>query len=362
MTISSLKLTDFRNHKESRLDDLAKMIVLTGENGAGKTNILEALSLFAPGRGLRAALPAQMARQGGAGGFALVARLDGQSGETVLGTGIKTDQPKRRLARINGQSGSHSDFLNALAISWLTPAQDRLFLDSVGTRRRYFDRMVSAVRPSHAHHCQQYESAMRERNRLLASEEPADPLWLDALEVRMASHAEAIITARRVMLDQLEGFLEASETGIFAKPSLALAGSDQETAALTEVWKAGRNRDRAAGRTLDGPHGDDLVVRMRQSGAPAAQCSTGEQKAMLIALMLTHSDLVAETRANIPAIVLLDEIAAHIDARRRAALYEQLAARPAQVWMTGTDRDLFSAIMSDCSFFSVADGAVSRES
>ncbi|WOE76063.1 DNA replication/repair protein RecF [Alterisphingorhabdus coralli] len=361
MSISSLTLTDFRNHKESRLDDLAKMVVLTGENGAGKTNILEALSLFAPGRGLRAAPPAQMVRQDGAGGFAIAARLNDATGQTSLGTGVKPNQPSRRLVRINGQSASHGDFLNVLAISWLTPAQDRLFVDTVGTRRRYFDRMVAAVRPAHAHHCQQYESAMRERNRLLAAEEPTDPLWLDALETRMASHAEAIIAARAAMIDQLDGFLDASETGIFAKPALALARNLDASDDLITAWKSGRNRDQAAGRTLAGPHGDDLVVTMRQTGAAASQCSTGEQKAMLIALMLTHSDLVAETRANVPAIVLLDEIAAHIDARRRTALYEQLAARPAQIWMTGTDRELFSAITRDCRFFRVTDGAVEGE-
>lgn len=374
MTISSLTLTDFRNHQRSHMgghmggwaddqaDDqphaLAKMIVLSGDNGAGKTNILEALSLFAPGRGLRAAPPAQMIRKQGAGGFAVAARLASPTGDISLGSGVKADQPTRRLARVQGQAASHADFLDVVAISWLTPAQDRLFVDSVGARRRYFDRMVCAVRPSHAYHCQQYESAMRERNRLLAAEKPADPLWLDALEARMASHGDAVTAARIAVLDQLDGFLEASETGIFAKPALSLGHKPHSAGALVEAWRASRHRDRAAGRTLDGPHGDDLLVHMRQTGTAASQCSTGEQKAMLIALMLTHGDLVAESRANIPAIVLLDEIAAHIDARRRAALYEQLSARPAQVWMTGTDRALFDGIASDCSFFEVAGGEI----
>ena len=222
--------------------------------------------------------------------------------------------------------------------------------------------LVLALEPGHARNATRYEAAMRERNRLLAGERIADPLWLDALELRMAEYGVALHEARQRLIDALEARLDATQTGLFAKPALELkSGAGREPIAPAHylaAWKKGRARDAAAGRTLAGPHRDDLTVTMRQKGQAAALCSTGEQKAMLIALILAHSDLVAHS-GDRSLVLLLDEVAAHLDPARRAALYEQLADRCAQVWMTGTDAALFDSVpMAGRRDFVVAGGAV----
>jgi DNA replication and repair protein RecF len=342
MAFSNLSLSQFRNHEASRIAAGARFNVIWGDNGAGKTNILEAISLLAPGRGMRRANIEQMARQQGPGGFAISAQLSGE--EVQIGTGTHADAPSRRLVRVNGASAAANSLADWLAVVWLTPAMDRLFLESAGGRRRFLDRLVLALHPAHAHHAARYEAAMRERNRLLGAEQPADPRWIDALEARMAEHGGAMAEARSDTLAALEVQIDALADGPFAQPTLALERKGpSEAGALADALRTGRTRDRAAGRALAGPHRDDLTVMMRQKRQPAALCSTGEQKAMLIAIILAHADLVA-TRRDCRLILLLDEVAAHLDPARRAALYEQLADRMGQVWMTGTDASLFDAV------------------
>jgi DNA replication and repair protein RecF len=358
MALSNLSLSQFRNHEASRIAAGARFNVIWGDNGAGKTNILEAISLLAPGRGMRRASIDQMARQQGPGGFAISADLAGE--EVRIGTGTNADAPSRRLVRVNGAAAAATSLADWLAVVWLTPAMDRLFLEGAGGRRRFLDRLVLALHPAHARHAARYEAAMRERNRLLGETRAIDPGWIDALEARMAEHGGAMAEARADTLQALEVQIDALTDGPFAQPTLALERKGPvEAGALAAALRSGRARDRAAGRALAGPHRDDLIVTMRQKGQPAALCSTGEQKAMLIAIILAHADLVAERRGS-RLILLLDEIAAHLDPARRAALYEQLADRSGQVWMTGTDAALFEAVpLAGRADWSVSGGVVS---
>jgi DNA replication and repair protein RecF len=359
MALSNLSLSQFRNHEASRIAAAARFNVIWGDNGAGKTNILEAISLLAPGRGMRRANIEQMARQQGPGGFAISAALAGE--EVKIGTGTTADAPSRRLVRVNGAAAAATGLADWLAVVWLTPAMDRLFLEGASGRRRFLDRLVLALHPAHARHAARYEAAMRERNRLLAADRAVDPGWIDALEARMAEHGGAIAEARADALASLEIQIDALADGPFAQPALALERKGPgEAGALATALRAGRARDRAAARALAGPHRDDLIVTMRQKGQAAALCSTGEQKAMLIAIILAHADLVAERRDS-RLILLLDEIAAHLDPARRAALYEQLADRSGQVWMTGTDASLFEAVpLAGRADWSVSGGVVTQ--
>ncbi len=357
MAIARLALTDFRNHADALIaPDVATpagaMVVLTGENGAGKTNILEALSLLAPGRGLRGAALGDMARQGGAGGFAIAARI----GDAQLGTGTDAAAPERRQVRVDGRQASAASLAGLVAISWLTPAMDRLFLDSAGGRRRFLDRLVLALHPSHAMHATRYEASMRARNALLAEDAPADPAWLAALEARMAEHGAALDAGRRALVAALAAHLAALPEGPFARPQLSLEGWAGEEAALAQALREGRARDRAAGRTLAGPHRADLLVRHAAKGQPAALCSTGEQKALLLGLVLAHAE-IARGPAGRPLVILLDEVAAHLDPVRRSALFERLRATGGQVWMTGTEPALFEG-MGDATRLRVDNGQV----
>lgn len=339
MAIARLALTDFRNHADALIAPDEPMIVLAGENGAGKTNVLEALSLLAPGRGLRGAALRDMARQGGAGGFAIAARI----GDSQIGTGTEAGAPDKRQVRIDGKTASANALSGLLAVSWLTPAMDRLFLESPGGRRRFLDRLVLARDPLHAHHSLRYEAAMRARNALLAEDAPADPGWLAALEAQMAEHGAAIDMARRALIAELEEQIALSAQSLFARPGLALSGWEGEEGALREALGAGRARDRAAGRTLSGPHRGDLLVRHIAKDQDAALCSTGEQKALLLSIILAHAELV-QARSGRPLVILLDEVAAHLDPVRRGALFERLRATGGQVWMTGTEASLFEGL------------------
>jgi DNA replication and repair protein RecF len=360
MALDRITLGHFRNHAASRLEGTGHLNLLVGENGAGKTNVLEALSLFAPGRGLRRAALGEMAGKDGPGGFAVSAVLDCGDGRepVVLGTGTQADRPRRRIVQVNGAETGAVSLGEWLAVGWLTPAMDGLFGDSAGARRRYMDRLALALYPAHTRAASRYEAALRERNRLLADAAEPDPQWLDAIEAQLAESGAALAAGRAALVERLSAELAALPEKPFARPALALAASGpREAEALAEELLRHRRRDRAAQRTLTGPHRDDLEVTMAGKGTPAAACSTGEQKAMLIAITLAHAGLAAAGR---PGVLLLDEVAAHLDPLRRAALFERLAAGKAQVWLTGTERAPFDAILDQAAAWRVSDGQVER--
>ncbi len=340
--LSRLVLTDFRNHADAVIAPGPGFVVLTGENGAGKTNILEAVSLLAPGRGLRRAVLGEMARQGGPGGFGVAAVL---GGEIDIATGTQASAPERRIVRIQGAGVAASALAEWLTVLWLTPAMDRLFVEAAGDRRRFLDRLTLALAPGHAVHANRYEAAMRARNRLLADDAPADPDWLGALEAQMAEHGAAIDTARRETVGLLAAALADQPEGPFARAALMLEGWGGEAEALAADLARSRARDAAAGRALAGPHRSDLLVEHLAKHQPAARCSTGEQKALLLGIILAHAGLVAERTGRAP-VLLLDEVAAHLDPVRRAALFDRLAGT-AQVWMTGTEPALFAGLPDD---------------
>jgi DNA replication and repair protein RecF len=360
MTLDRITLSHFRNHVASRLDGAVHLNLLVGENGAGKTNVLEALSLFAPGRGLRRASLTDMADSRSHGEFTVSAALSADdAGESVvLGTGTQSDRPRRRIVQVNGAETSAAGLAEWLAVGWLAPAMDGLFSGSAGERRRYMDRLALALEPAHARHATRYEAALRERNRLLADENEPDPQWLDAIEAQLASEGTALAAGRARLLERLSAELLALPETPFARPALSLAwAGPRDAEGLTGELARHRQRDRAAGRTLIGPHRDDLEVAMAGKGTPAASCSTGEQKAMLIALTLAHAGLAAAGR---PGVLLLDEVAAHLDPIRREALFERLACGKAQVWLTGTERAPFGPILGQAATWHVSGGQVER--
>lgn len=349
MPVSRLSLTDFRNYTGAVIEPGPGFVLLSGDNGAGKTNILEAVSMLAPGRGLRGAALSEMAKVGGQGGFAAAARL----GDIDIGTGTVGDAPDRRQVRINGAPAAANSLSERLAILWLTPAMDRLFSGPAGDRRRFLDRLVLALEPDHAHHSARYEAAMRARNKLLAEANAADPDWLSALEVQMTEHGAEISAARRRTVTSLSAALDVAPDDRFAPAVIALEGWDGPT--LSDVLLANRVRDAAAGRAVEGPHRQDLAVRHRAKDQPASRSSTGEQKALLLGLVLAHAELVADRR-DTPPILLLDEVAAHLDPGRRDALFARLEGR-GQVWMTATEASLFDGVRT-ATRYHVEDGQV----
>lgn len=357
--IARLSLTDFRNYAAVDISADAGLVVLSGDNGAGKTNILEALSLLAPGRGLRGAPLSQMARQGGSGGFAVAARLDPDDGGALveMGTGIAAAAPERRQVRIAGAQATANSLAEWLSLIWLTPAQDRLFVETASARRRFLDRLVLAMDPAHAGHVSRYEAAMRARTRLLGEDTPADPQWLAALERHMADHGAAAASARRTLVLALDAACAEGEAPDFPRAHLRLAGDEPWAAEdIAQALAKGRARDAAAGRATWGPHRVDLEVFQREKGQMAALCSTGEQKALLVGLILAHGGLVAKKKRKKP-LFLLDEVAAHLDARRREALFHILKHTGAQAWMTGTDRALFEGAHA-AQFWTVDQGQI----
>ena len=337
--ILRLALTDYRNHSAARIDALSGLVAISGDNGAGKTNILEAVSMLTPGRGLRGAALSDVARAGGPGGWSVSATLNTPAGEVQLGTGTAAAAPERRIVRVNGASASAASLTDWLAVVWLTPAMDRIFADSAGARRRFFDRLVLALHPGHGARVSRYEAAMRERTRLLGGDAPADPVWLAGLEADMESHGMALAAARSDVATLLADAVAAAPEGVFARPVLALTGNEAD--GLAARLARGRARDAAAGRALEGPHRADLMVSHAAKAMPAAQCSTGEQKALLVAIVLAHAALVA-TRQGRPPLLLLDEIAAHLDRRRLEALFARLSDMGVQAWLTGTEPELFA--------------------
>jgi DNA replication and repair protein RecF len=346
--ITRLSLSDFRSYADALITPGPGFVVLTGDNGAGKTNVLEAISLLTPGRGLRGSALREMARLGGTGGFGISARLD----DVELGTGAVAAAPDRRIVRINGSSASATALGDWLSLVWLTPAQDRLFAESAGSRRRFLDRLVLALHPEHARHSTRYEAAMRQRNRLLA-DWPHDEAWLSALEAAMEEHGAAISQARNQTVKAVMSAQDAVQSS-FPQFKLMI---DWGPNRLATRLAATRQTDAAAGRTLLGPHTSDLLVRYLNKDLPAAQSSTGEQKALLIGIVLAHAEVVAKQRGARP-ILLLDEVAAHLDPGRRAALFERLDGR-GQVWLTGTEREPFAAVGGATTWLNIANGTVS---
>jgi DNA replication and repair protein RecF len=358
MALDRILLTNFRNHQGTALEGAAKFNLLVGENGAGKTNVLEAISLLAPGRGLRhASLPA-MAALDGPGSFAVSAQLSIGSDAVQLGTGIHAQRPKRRVVQINQADSPAIALAEWLSIGWLTPAMDRLFAEGEGARRRFLDRMVMALAPDHARNATRLEAALRERNRLLSDPAEPDPAWLDGIEVQIAAAGTMVAQARQIMVRRLERTLSALPESPFAHPMLEYRpGGPMIQAELSQALKSARPRDRAAQRTLVGPHRDELAVVMAGKDQAAADCSTGEQKAMLIAITLAHAGLLGNER---PRILLLDEVAAHLDPLRRRALFDRLRLGAAQVWLTGTETAPFADIAAEAAVWQVTSGKVVR--
>ncbi|HLP66905.1 MAG TPA: DNA replication/repair protein RecF [Rhizobium sp.] len=367
--LRELKLTDFRNYGRVSLALDSRHVVLTGENGAGKTNLMEAVSFLSPGRGLRRAALADVARVGAAGGFAVFADIEGMEGDVEIGTGTEGgDEGLVRRLRINGTSAKSVDELtDHLRVLWLTPAMDGLFTGPSADRRRFLDRLVLSLDPAHGRRASDFERAMRGRNRLL-TEGRFDPAWLGGVERQMASLGVAMALARQEMLGLLTSLVDAQDlSSAFPSASLALSGFlDGELTApaidledrYAAVLEEGRYRDAAAGRTLEGPHRSDLLVRHREKDMEAERCSTGEQKALLVGLVLAHAMLVANMTGHAP-VLLLDEIAAHLDEGRRAALFDRIDVLGGQAFMTGTDRSMFSALGDRARFVTVSDGHLS---
>ena len=354
-----ISLSRFRNHEATELGATARFNLLVGENGAGKTNVLEALSLLAPGRGLRRANLADIVQHGVDGGFGVGASLLVDEEEPVrLATYSESAHPSRRRVRINGADASASALGEWIALTWLTPAMDGLFTGPAADRRRFIDRMALALDPAHAQHAARYEGALRERNRLLSDDRPPESAWLDAIEAQMVEHGGRLIAGRAALVDTLMARIAHMPSKPFARPALTYAPGGADSAeALSQALFEGRQRDRAAQRTLVGPHRDELEVIHAAKRVPAAQSSTGEQKAMLVAITLAHAGLAAQGRAG---ILLLDEVAAHLDPVRRAALFDQLAASGAQVWMTGTEIAPFDSIADQAAVWNVAGGRAIR--
>ncbi|WP_439568931.1 DNA replication/repair protein RecF [Sphingopyxis sp.] len=366
MTLTRLSLTDFRNHAAAELVAAPGLVALHGDNGAGKTNILEAISLLAPGRGLRRAALGDMVRDSARGGFAVFAEVQPRAelAPVSLGTGIEPAQPGRRIVRINGSAAAAASLGEWLAVLWLTPAMDRLFVETAGNRRRFLDRLVLALDPRHAQHGNRYEAALRARGKLLADISSADPQWLASLEAQLGEHGAAMDAARQAMLTALSEELAGQPDAPFARPLLTLVDSDgaarsapHEPEALKALFAARRRIDAAAGRATAGPHRDDLVAAHAATGRAAARCSTGEQKAMLLSLVLAHGDCVARARGQRP-VLLLDEVAAHLDPLRRAALYARLAGQGGQAWLTGTEAALFADMPGRVARFRIAGGRI----
>ena len=339
LMIETLALSHFRSHRSARLEFDGRPVALVGPNGAGKTNLLEAVSLLSPGRGLRRAAAEDLARRPEKLGWKVAASLQGLSGPHEVETRAEAGAP--RQVRIDGKVASQVGLGRVVRILWLVPAMDRLWIEAAEGRRRFLDRMTLSFAPDHAELSLTYDKAMRDRNRLIR-DQVADPGWYAALEAQMAEAGRQITLNRRSALARIAA---ATTEGAFPAADLTLTGPEgsEEPADLATALAEGRRRDIAAGRTLVGPHRADLLARYVAKDTPADQCSTGEQKALLINLILANARALAEDLEHAP-ILLLDEVAAHLDATRRAALYDEICALGAQALMTGTDPELFDAL------------------
>jgi DNA replication and repair protein RecF len=373
--LTQLKLTDFRNYAWLRVDCDERHMVLTGENGAGKTNLLEAVSFLSPGRGLRRALLDTVARAGGSGAWSVYAEMEGAQGPVTIGTGLAENAlgPESvRRVRINSAPAKSADeLLDHCRVVWLTPAMDGLFTGPASDRRKFLDRLVLAIDPAHGRRAADFEKAMRARNRLLGEQNP-DGSWLDAIEAQMVDTGVAVAMARLELVSLLTGVIikGADPLSPFPDALLSLEGSLEKLApdcasgdledGYRDRLKSSRRIDSSAGRTLEGPHRSDLKVTHRPKAMAAELCSTGEQKALLIGILLAHAKLVSDLNGFAP-ILLLDEVAAHLDERRRAALFDRIDALDCQAWMTGTDRSLFAAMATRAQYYAVQSGKAVKE-
>ncbi|RZJ42357.1 MAG: DNA replication/repair protein RecF, partial [Brevundimonas sp.] len=365
--ITTLALTDFRSYATARLEIGPGPVVLHGPNGAGKTNVLEALSLFTPGKGLRGASAPEMGRRdpGELGGraWAVALTMESPDGEVRLGTGVQSPGSARRIVRVNGETASSGRFLDFLRPVWATPEQDRLFSDARAERLKFFDRLVFAADPGYARSVAIYEKALRERLRLLTDAAEAgtaaDTLWLDALEQRLAESGARAVVARVAALAQLQAGIDARTDRPFPQADLGLDGAAEAqaaegadeagvAAALRDGMLRARPRDAAAGRSLFGPHRTDLTALHRQKNRPAAEGSSGEQKALVLNLILAQITRLSGQAAA--PILLLDEAPAHLDTARRAALFDEIEALGLQAFMTGTEADLFAPLQGRAQF------------
>ena len=371
--VRSLKLADFRNYERAELDLDARPVVLFGENGAGKTNLLEAVSLLGPGHGLRGRPYVELSRKEGAGGFAVAARVVSREDEVEIGTGLAAGEHEDatgRTVRIAGKERSAGALAEYVNLVWLIPAMDGLFTGPASERRRFLDRLVVAVDPKMRSPLGRYDRAMRQRNRLFQMREGSRALF-EGLEEQMAEAGVAIAAARLDATGRLVTLIERMRAergeGPFPWASVALEGRLEAalaTHSATEVedkfrasLEEGRERDRAAARALEGPHLSDLIVTHGPKEAPATECSSGEQKALLIGLILAKAELIKEIEGVAP-LVLLDEVAAHLDEARREALFGQILALGCQAWITGTDRDLFAPLAQEAQIFAVNRGMI----
>jgi DNA replication and repair protein RecF len=372
--VHRLTLHNFRNYHAASLDADARTIVLVGPNGAGKTNLIEAISFLAPGRGLRRATLDEVAFNEGDGSWAVAAEIEGALGLATLGTGIERpdndDTAIQRKSRIDREPvSSAAAFADHLRVIWLVPAMDTLFTDAPSERRRFLDRLVLAVDADHAGRVNALERALRSRNRLLEEPRP-DTHWLDAVEHETAELAIAVASLRVETVRRLDGVLTSRRDSPFPPAQIALDGwleqliplhpASEIEARYREVLRDSRGRDAAAGRTLDGPHRTDLKVIYAAKEIAAADASTGEQKALLIGLVLAHARLLSEMTGAAP-VLLLDEVVAHLDPARRAALHGELAELGAQVWMTGADPALFQEMTVNAAVVEVRSGKLERK-
>ena len=369
-----LSLTNFRSyHAAQVLLDRAGPVVLTGPNGAGKTNLIEAISMLTPGRGLHRATLDELAFAEGDGSWAVSTEIEGMLGLATLGTGIEPpsgeETTNSRKCRIDREPvSSAAAFADHLRVIWLTPSMDPLFVGPAADRRRFLDRLVLAVDAQHSSRVSALERSLRSRNRLL-EDQRSDPHWLDAIEHETAEVAVAVSAARYETVGRLAAALETAqdEAPAFAMPRIALEGwmeNQWPVSSAREIedryrhlLRENRGQDAAAGRTLEGPHRADLKVIHAGKGIPASDASTGEQKAMLIRLTLAHAHLIRDMTGYAP-VMLLDEVVAHLDPLRRAALYDALAALGTQVWMTGADPAAFADIADRAQWFDVSPGSV----
>ncbi|MBV9734794.1 MAG: DNA replication/repair protein RecF [Acidisphaera sp.] len=368
LRLTRLALTDFRNYAALSWRPGGRIAVISGPNGSGKTNLLEAVSLLVPGRGLRGARAAELARRGADRPWAVAGRFASPAGETDIGTGTAPDgSADRRVYRLDGAvPRSQAEIAARVAAVWLTPPMDRLFQEAASGRRRFLDRLVWAIEPSHAREVAAHDSALAQRNRLLALGR-ADPAWLAGLEESLARHAVAVAASRALLVDRLNAALAAGAGGGFpaARVDLLcpLAARLREHAALAvEDWMraalaAGRAQDTASGSAGLGAHRADMLLADAQSGLPAALASTGQQKALLIGVVLGHAALLAEARGFAP-LLLLDEAAVHLDAARRAALFDAIGTLPAQVLLTGADAEVFRPLRGRAEFLRADDGTL----